>query len=172
MTTNKLLSTYEGMDGLKTGYTSESGYNLSATASRNNMRFIAIVMGGATSKSRNADITTLLNYGFNSYKSVTLYKQNDVIREVIFSNSKEKITSLISKEDINVILKRNENIDKLTINIDIFDNTAPKSKDTIIGKLLIQSNGTTLAEYNLYPKDDITKLTFWDILYNYLKILI
>lgn len=172
VTTNKLLNTYEGMDGLKTGYTSESGYNLSATASRNNMRFIAIVMGGATSKSRNADITTLLNYGFNSYKSVTLYKQNDVIREVIFSNSKEKITFLISKEDINVILKRNENIDKLTINIDIFDNTAPKSKDTIIGKLLIQSNGTTLAEYNLYPKDDITKLTFWDILYNYLKILI
>ena len=69
-------------------------------------------------------------------------------------------------------MKRNENIDKLTINIDIFDNTAPKSKDTIIGKLLIQSNGTTLAEYYLYPKDDVSKLTFWDILYNYLKILI
>ena len=172
VTTNKLLNSYDGLDGLKTGYTSESGYNLSATANRDNLRFIAIVMGGETSKSRNTDVTALLNYGFNNFKGVTLYKQNEVIDELMFTNSKEKSTSIIAKEDVNIVLKRNENIDSLTINIEIFDNSAPKSKENTIGKITIKNEDIILGEYSLYPKEDINLLSFWDILLSYIKIII
>ena len=67
--TNRMLKFYQGMDGLKTGYTSDSGFNLTATASRNNLRLISVVMGGETSKLRNQDTSTLLDYGFNTYKN-------------------------------------------------------------------------------------------------------
>jgi D-alanyl-D-alanine carboxypeptidase (penicillin-binding protein 5/6) len=170
--TNKLLNCYDGMDGLKTGYTSESGYNLTATASRNNLRFISVIMGGNTSKSRNNDITTLLDYGFNNYKLETLYTKGETIKELRFINAREETTPVIAKEDINVLLKKTEKIDGVVINIDIFDNSAPKSNDQIIGKITIRSkNGDLLSENNLYVKENVIKLTFIDIFINFLKIM-
>jgi D-alanyl-D-alanine carboxypeptidase (penicillin-binding protein 5/6) len=173
VTTNKLLNTYEGMDGLKTGYTSESGYNLTATAKRDNLRFIAIVMGGSSSKSRNADITTLLNYGFNKYKSVTLYKNGETLKEVTFSNAKDNSSQIITNEDINVVIEKNQNLDNVNINIEIFKSDAPISKEEIIGKLKIKGqDGTLIAEYNLYVKEDVPKLSFWDHFLHFFKKII
>ena len=173
VTTNKLLNTYEGMDGLKTGYTSESGYNLTATAKRDNLRFIAIVMGGSSSKSRNADITTLLNYGFNKYKSVTLYKNGETLKEVTFSNAKYSSSQIITNEDINIVIEKNQNLDNVNINIEIFKNVAPISKEDIIGKLKIKGqDGTLIADYNLYVKEDVPKLSFWDHFLHFFKKII
>ena len=68
--TNKLLGDYEGLDGLKTGYTHESKYCLTATANKNNLRLIAVTMKANTIKERSSDIKALLNYGYSNYKSV------------------------------------------------------------------------------------------------------
>lgn len=65
--TNKLIKTYDGMDGLKTGYTKEAGYCLTATAKRNNMRLIGVIMGEETSAKRNEEMSKMLDYGFNLY---------------------------------------------------------------------------------------------------------
>lgn len=172
VTTNKLLNNYDGMDGLKTGFTNESGYNLSATATRNDMRLIAIVMGGESSKSRNSDITSLLNYGFNNYKKETIYKKGEMINEISFINAKEKKTPIVANEEINIIIKKQENIDNVKINIEIFDSYAPKNQNTIIGKLTISNNEIILAEYNLYPKENINSLSFFDIFMRFIKTII
>ena len=66
--TNKLVKFYEGMDGLKTGYTKDAGYCLTATAKKNNLRFISVVMGESTIEKRTEDTLKLLNYGFNTVK--------------------------------------------------------------------------------------------------------
>ena len=106
--TNKLVRFYEGMDGLKTGYTSDSGFNLTATAERNGLRFITVVMDAETSSSRNADTTNLMNYGFNNYKVVTLYKKGETISNYTFHNAKTEKTPIIAKEDITYVTKKNE----------------------------------------------------------------
>jgi len=172
VTTNKLLNSYDGMDGLKTGYTSQSGYNLTATALRDNLRLISVIMGGETSKSRNADITTLLNYGFNNYKSLTLYNKDTPIKEISFVNAKDKSSQIVSKEDVNIVVRKTEKTNNLKITIDIFDNSAPKNCDEIIGKISIRDQADKIiAQYDLYPKNDIKQLSFFDIFINYLKIL-
>jgi len=79
--TNKLIKTYDGMDGLKTGYTSKAGYCLTATAKKNNMRLIGVVMNESSSKIRNSEMSSLLDYGFNLYKVNNLVK-----KEVLFLN--------------------------------------------------------------------------------------
>ena len=74
--TNKLLGDYDGLDGLKTGYTHESKYCLTATAKRDNLRLIAVTMKAETIKDRTSDIKSLLNYGFKNYKSIKVFSKN------------------------------------------------------------------------------------------------
>ena len=80
--TNKLVRFYEGVDGLKTGYTSTAKYCLTATAMKNNIRFISVVMGADTSEHRSYDTTTLLNYGFNTYKINSIFVNNYIPKPI------------------------------------------------------------------------------------------
>lgn len=171
--TNRMLKFYQGMDGLKTGYTSDSGFNLTATAQRNNLRLISVVMGGETSKLRNQDTSTLLDYGFNNYKAITLYKSGEELAKVDFNNAKTIQDSVIVKEDINIIVKKNINIEDLKIVIDITNIDSPKSNNDVVGTISIKDiNDNILATYNLYPKTQIEKLSFWDLLLKYIRQLI
>ena len=130
-------------------------------------------MDGETSKSRNQDTATLLDYGFNTYKSITLYKKGEEISKIDFNNSKTKQDSIIAKEDINIIVKKNINVNELKIEILVIDIDAPKDQNQIIAKINIKdTKGSLLATYNLYPKNNIEKLTFLDLLFTYFKQLI
>ena len=80
--TNKLLKQYPGACGIKTGFTQEAGYCLSAAATKENTTLIAVALGAETSKVRNAEITKMLNYGFASYETVTLAEKGEKIKEV------------------------------------------------------------------------------------------
>ena len=171
--TNRMLKSYQGMDGLKTGYTSDSGFNLTATANRNGLRLISVVMGAETSKSRNQDTSIILDYGFNNYKNITLYNKDQEITKVDFNNAKSKQDALISKEDINVVIKKNATIDDLHITIEINNIDAPKNTNEIIGYIHIKNkNGDLLATYTLFSKENIEKLSFKDLLLKYLKQII
>jgi D-alanyl-D-alanine carboxypeptidase (penicillin-binding protein 5/6) len=171
--TNRMLKYYTGMDGLKTGYTSDSGFNLTATALRNNLRLISVVMGGETSTSRNDDTASLLDYGFNSYKTITLYKSGETLTNIDFNNAKSKQDSIISHEDINIVVKKDISINDLSITIDLNDINAPKTKDEEVGTITIKDkNNNTLATYNIYPYNDIEKLSFLDLLLKYFRYLL
>lgn len=77
--TNHVLGRYEGLDGLKTGFTDEAGYNLAATAERNGFRLISVEMGAPNDAARVADTMTILDHGFNNYKQTTVVKKDDLV---------------------------------------------------------------------------------------------
>lgn len=80
--TNKMLRTYQGMNGMKTGYTQLAGHCLSGTAERNGMTLIAVVLGGPSSKERFADVASMLDYGFATYSVINMERENEIELEV------------------------------------------------------------------------------------------
>ena len=171
--TNKLVRFYEGMDGLKTGYTSDSGFNLTATAERNGLRFITVVMDAETSSSRNADTTNLMNYGFNNYKVVTLYKKGETIANHTFANAKTENTPIIAKEDITYVTKKNEQPSTMNVTVEITSQEAPINTKDKIGRVIITNPNTGWQTFfDVYSKNNVERLKFKDIFINYWKALI
>ncbi len=80
--TNRLIKFYPGVDGVKTGFTGEAKYCLTATAKKGNMRVIAVVFGASTPKERNAQVTKMLDYAFSQFKTHPLYKRNQIVGTV------------------------------------------------------------------------------------------
>lgn len=171
--TNKLVRFYSGMDGLKTGYTSDSGFNLTATAERNGLRFITVIMDAETSSSRNADTTNLMNYGFNNYKVVTLYKAGETIANHSFHHAKTENTPLITKEDVTYVAKKNEEPTTMNVTVEITTEKAPINTEDKIGRVIITNPNTGWQTFfDMYSKENIERLKFKDILINYWKALI
>ncbi|MBR3785429.1 MAG: D-alanyl-D-alanine carboxypeptidase [Firmicutes bacterium] len=113
--TNKLLKQFPGACGIKTGFTQEAGYCLSAAAERDGTTLIAVVLGAETSKSRTAEISKLLNYGFASYASVTLAEKGEKIKEVqidkgdpyrFYAVTAEKATAFVKKGEEKSVKKK------------------------------------------------------------------
>lgn len=170
--TNKLVRFYEGMDGLKTGYTYDSGFNLTATAQRNGLRFITVIMDSKSTSSRNTDTTNLMDFGFNNYKIVTLNKKGETISHYTFNNAKEKFSSIISNEDITYVAKKNEEPSAINVTLEITITDAPINKQTKIGRIIITNPETGWQTFfDAYLKDDVKKLKFKDIFINHWKAL-
>ena len=104
--TNKLVRFYKGVDGLKTGYTSEAGYCLTATAKKDKMRLIAVVMGEKTSTERNSEVTSMLDYGYAQYELETLLTTKSNIGKVEVQSGKERYVIVNPKEDITFLNKK------------------------------------------------------------------
>jgi serine-type D-Ala-D-Ala carboxypeptidase (penicillin-binding protein 5/6) len=115
--TNKLIRAYKGCDGLKTGYVPESKYCISATAVRDNVRFIAVIMGAPTSKERNAAASKLLSYGFAKFESKRIIAKNEKLGELELSKSKPIKANIVAKQDLNIIIEKGDkpNLEKKLI---------------------------------------------------------
>ena len=140
--TNKLVRFYEGVDGLKTGFTASAKYCLTATAKKNNMRLISVVMGAETSDLRSSDTVKLLNYGFNSYKLKTIYSKDKPITSIKINNSKKEIFKVFLKEDATILEDKTSNSNSnYSYEINLNKISAPALKNTIVGKAtLIKDN--------------------------------
>ena len=97
--TNKLINFYDGADGLKTGHTDDAGYCLAATAKRDSLRLIAIVLGENDSKVRNQEVMDLLDYGFNNVKMNCIMKKGDLIEKRKIVKGDHSILEVVLKED-------------------------------------------------------------------------
>ena len=171
--TNKLVKFYEGLDGLKTGYTSSSRYNLTATAERNGLRFITVIMDAETSSSRNADTTNLMNHGFNNYKVVTLYKKGETITSHTFHNAKTQNTPIIVKEDITYVTKKNEQPTTMNVTVEIEKKEAPITSEEKVGRIIITNPNTGWQNFfDIYSKENVEKIKFKDLLLIHWKALI
>lgn len=106
--TNKLVRFYSGADGLKTGYTSEAKFCLSATAKRDNFRIITVVMGEPNTKTRNAEVSNLFDYAFSQYMSYPIYKTGDSIGELKISKGEQSVMPLTAKHSYSMLLKKGE----------------------------------------------------------------
>jgi D-alanyl-D-alanine carboxypeptidase (penicillin-binding protein 5/6) len=159
--TNKLINQYEGADGLKTGHTDLAGYCLSATAKRNNLRLIGIVLGEETSKVRNSETIELLDYGFNNIKVNTLKKKDSIIKKIKIDKVNKNI-NLVLKEDLNVIEDINSN-DKYTYSININDIDIPIKKGDVLGTIIVKSKDKEVSRGDLVSSKDIDNINLIDL---------
>ena len=159
--TNKLVRFYDNVDGLKTGYTVEAGYCLTATAKKNNMRIITVVMGEPDSKTRNRETTNMLDYAFAQYKTTTLLSTNDVIKKVKVNKAKEEYINIVPTTDINILSKKGEDISSITYTTDIDEIKAPIKKGTIVGYINVNDNNK--QKIALTVDQDVSKASILDL---------
>ena len=170
--TNKLIKTYEGMDGLKTGYTTEAKYCLTATAKRNNMRLIAIVMGEENNDDRREEITSLLDYGFNTYDTSIYLDRNKKVG--ILENDKSNLgkVSVIPKEEVNILNKKSDNKRNIRYELNITNNKLPIKRGDVVGYIDIIENGKKLYKINVTVKEDLKKANIVELFLRNLKDII
>ena len=112
--TNKLVRFYNGVDGLKTGFTDNAGYCMTATGMWNNLRLIAVVMREPTSDDRNKDIISMLNYGKSNYKFKKVLNKNKSIGKIKINLGKKEVEKVYLKDDISYLYKANEKLPKIS----------------------------------------------------------
>lgn len=169
--TNKLINYYEGLDGLKTGFTKNSGYCITATAKRGNMRLISVVMGEENNSIRNQDTMELLNYGFANYKMETIISSNNNIGSINVSFGKKDKVDLKLFEDAQDLVNINEEND-YTYEIVKNDIKAPVYVGDKVGKLIVYANDTKISEYDLTVKESVAKANIFDLYLKNLKRLL
>ena len=160
--TNKLLKSYKGCDAGKTGSTNEAGFCLSASAKRNNMRLISVVLGATNSKLRFQQCSELFDWGFNNYKSIYLINKNTelpVTAKITRANTNQ--IKIISKTDYCDIVKNGEK-SNLEVHYELNAITAPIDTNTIIGQAIIVKDGVVVDKINLYPSENIPSITYSD----------
>ena len=170
--TNKLVRFKQGVDGLKTGYTKESGYCLTATMKKDNMRIISVVMGEPDSGTRNSETSSMLDYAYAQYTIDTLYKKDDIVAKKKVLNSKEEVVNIIPIEDINILRKKIDKDNKYTIDYKYNEITYKSKKGDVVGKLLIKKDNEVLKEYNLTVDRDLNKLKFYELYLRNIKDII
>lgn len=170
--TNKMLGHFDGLDGLKTGFTSKANYNLTATAKRNGVRLISVVMNVDTIAHRSQDTATLLNYGFNKMTAIKVFEKNDIITYVNFNNSLNTKTPVIVKEDVVVVTNKEVTKEDLKAEIEITILEAPLKKGDCVGYLTIIDKDNIKHTYRIYVDEEVSKANFFDYLFkNFLEFL-
>lgn len=161
--TNKLLRTYNGCTGLKTGSTGLALYNLSASATRDDLSLIAVVMHAPTTAVRFAEAKKLLDYGFTNYSSVSFGKTGDVATTAEITKGVSQTVEAVFESSASVIIKKG--LEKsVTQNIVIDENLeAPIVKGQKIGTANYTLNDEIVATVNLVANDDIKKSGFLNI---------
>ena len=152
----------------KTGFTQKAGFCLTATASRNNVRLISVVMNSKTKDIRSNDTVKLFNFGFSKLEAIKVYNKDQIIVEHSFNNAEEDKTPLYVKEDIYVTLEKGIKKEDLEYTYHIDKEYAPINKDEVVGKLIIKYNEDTY-EFDLYAYEAVEQLKFGSV---YLKSLL
>ena len=167
--TNKLVRFNPIVDGLKTGYTKEAGYCLTATAKKNNMRLISVVMGEPDTKIRNSETTSLLDYGFAKYKAETVVKKTNIIDKIKIEKAKDKEVNIVPVNDYSVIREKTNKIGKITYDLDLNNLKLPIKKGKVIGKLIVKENNKEIAKIDVTVSKDIKKANLLELYGSYLK---
>lgn len=158
---NRLLWRDDAVDGLKTGYTKSAGYCLAASAQRDDMRLISVVMGVENSKSRAANTQSLFNYGFRYYESHKLYQAGETLLEQRMWKGESKLISLGLDEDLHVVIPRGQyDFLKAAMNIES-DIIAPISRGDQVGSVKISFQGEDYLVKPLVALDDNQQGNMW-----------
>ncbi len=160
--TNKLIRYYNGCDGGKTGFTNEAGSCLAATAKRDGMRVISVVIGAQNSKSRNAIVSSLFDEAFNGYETRTVLKAGELLEnKAAVSGSKVKEIGLCPKTDLSAFGKRGES-ENLNIEIELNELKAPVQKGESVGKAVLYRGGVEIGRTDLVSADEAPAYSWWD----------
>ena len=162
--TNKLIHNYKGATGLKTGSTTKAGCCLSATATRDGMELIAVVLGAETSDARFSSASKLLDYGYSNYSIVKMAEKGEPMGTVPVSWGMEKTVSAEAAENYNVVNKKSEPQEieksvKLKKKV-----SAPVKKGDKLGEITFTKDGKTVRTVDIVAGEDIEKKGFFRIL--------
>lgn len=168
--TNKLVRFYDGVDGLKTGYTTNAMYCIAATAKKNNLRFITVVMGEPDNDTRTKDTASLLNYAFNTYQLNNLVKKDTKVGVIKNNKTIKPKYYLYTQEDLNDVIEINNEVKYGKPYITYEDITYPIKKNCIVGYLKYQTDNDILS-VPLVVKEDIKKANYFDYLKRNMKLV-
>lgn len=156
--TNKLIKSYSGATGLKTGSTSLALFNLSASAERNNLKLIAVIMKAPTSKIRFEEATKLLNYGFANFTYNKFGEKDTVIKNIAVDKGVRDNLDCVLDSETGILIKKGDEkniIEEVNINDKI---QAPINKGDVIGEIKYTLNGEEVGKINVVAKEGIDKI--------------
>lgn len=158
---NKLVRFFPGCDGLKTGYTEEAKYCISATATRDGVRMLTVIMGAPSYKVRNRDAGMLLNHGFSKYEGKKFCEKDEEIEQVPMGKQTDKYFIAKAKNDLTVVVPKGTN-KEITKNIVL--NEIPKAYKAgdVVGKVEIYLGEDKVGEVQIYSDRDIEKGGIFD----------
>lgn len=163
--TNKLVRFYAGADGLKTGYTSEAKFCLSATAKRDGLRVIAVVLGEPDSKTRNSEVASLFDYAFSQYQSHKLIADGDPIGKIKVEKGEMEEIELKADHPYSVLLKKGEKLDAVRYELKYDEPLkAPIAIGQRIGKIVVYNGDAVLKEYDIESPVAVGEASWWTIL--------
>ena len=158
--TNKLVHNYSGCTGLKTGSTSLALFNLSASAERDGLSLITVVMKAPTSAARFTSASTLLNFGFNNFEYKRLASQNDIIQSVPINKGVNSTINVICEKDVGALISKGNDINiEQNINIPNYID-APIKYGDVIGTVAFKLKDEIIAKCNLLADNNVDKLGF------------
>ena len=170
--TNKLIRFYDGATGLKTGSTDEAGCCISASAKRDNLELIAVVLGAPTSNDRFSDARALLDYGFSKVSLFEDSNLEEIKGRVKVVKGKEEEVSLKMESGLYYLKKRGNSVDEEIITEIPEQIEAPVIKGQKIGKIYVKTGGEIVSESNLIAAQDVGKIGFFKMYKNMLKYLL
>lgn len=170
--TNKLVRFYQGVDGLKTGFTGKAGYCLTATGKWKGLRLISVVMGEATKDERSKDTVALLNYGKSAYKVDTILEKNKVLGKIDIELGEQQTSEITIDEDVTNLIKISGDEYKYNYELKLNKVKAPIKKGTRVGTLEIYANGQKFREVPVVIKDSIKKCSVWTMFKRIFKVFI
>ena len=161
--TNKLIRNYKGATGLKTGSTSLALYNLSASATRDGLSLIAVIMKAPTTKIRFSEATQLLDYGFSNYSYKEFGKTGDTVKSLVVNKGVNNSVDAVLENSCGALVKKGEDKD-LTQNITLDDTiSTPVTKGQKLGEVSYSINGEVVGKSNIIASDDVKKISLWNM---------
>ncbi|SES70280.1 D-alanyl-D-alanine carboxypeptidase (penicillin-binding protein 5/6) [Natronincola peptidivorans] len=162
--TNRLIRTYKGITGIKTGSTSEAKYCLSASATRGNNTFIAVVLAAPTSPIRFSEASKLLDYGFANFNTVKVAEKDGDLGTIVVDKGKQQVLHVTVMEDLNVLVKKGE---ESSIKKEIIlpqSIKAPIQKGEKIGEIIVTMDGKEVGKTNLISAENVEHASVFNIL--------
>lgn len=167
--TNKLVRFYDYIDGLKTGFTDDAGYCLTATGKKGNMRLITVVMKEDNTDNRTKDTIAMMDYGFNMYSVKNIISKDNKIGNIYINLGKEEYADISSLEDINIVNSNQDNEAKFTYEIETDNVTAPLSKGSVVGKITVYKDGKYFNSSDLIITKNIKKANIVKVFFRNIK---
>ena len=160
--TNRLIRYYEGCDGGKTGSTNEAGCCLSASAKRNDMRLISVIVGAPNSKTRFNESATLFNYGFANYESKKLVDGTSALAQVKVAKGKEESVDVFAQESFSAVVKKGDN-SNYQVDMQILPSVkAPMKAGQKVGSVAILKDGNIVKTIAVVVKNDVKALSWFE----------
>ena len=167
--TNKLIRFYDGATGLKTGYTTSAGYCISATAEREGMELIAVIMKGETADKRNTDAKALLNYGFSTYALVSAAPEESLPVLPVSMGETEQVPLMLPEEGVTALVEKGR-ANALTRRIDLPEGlTAPVAAGQPVGTLTLLDGETEVLSVPILAAEDVPRRSWGSLFVQLLR---